>query len=62
LNIGVLNILVDDEEAIQFMKKMPSLGITGGISTAANILASKQLKGNIVTLAPDGIEKYLSIL
>jgi len=64
LNLDLIDdvILVDDEEAIQFMKKMPSLGITGGISTAANILASKQLKGNIVTLAPDGIEKYLSIL
>jgi len=55
-------ILIDDEEAIEFTKKLPSLGITGGISTAANILASKKFKGNIVTVAPDGIEKYISIL
>jgi cysteine synthase A len=55
-------ILIDDEEAIEYTKKLPSIGINGGISTAANILASQQLKGNIVTLAPDGIEKYISIL
>jgi len=55
-------ILIDDEEAIQFMKKLPKKGITGGISTAANILAAKQLKGKTITLAPDGIERYLSIL
>ncbi|EDM23452.1 pyridoxal-phosphate dependent enzyme [Caminibacter mediatlanticus] len=63
LDINLIDdvILIDDDEAIEFMKKMPKLGITGGISTAANILASKKLQGNIVTLAPDGIEKYLSI-
>jgi len=52
--------LVDDEEAIEFMKKLPSKGITGGISTAANILASYNFE-NSLTLAPDGIEKYLSL-
>ncbi|WP_457564812.1 PLP-dependent cysteine synthase family protein [Caminibacter sp.] len=55
-------ILVDDEEAIEFTKKLPSLGIRGGISTAANIIAAKELKGNVVTISPDGIEKYISIL
>ncbi|GAB6074200.1 PLP-dependent cysteine synthase family protein [Nautilia lithotrophica] len=55
-------ILIDDDEAIEFTKQLPSLGITGGISTAANILASQKLNGNIVTIAPDGIEKYISIL
>jgi len=55
-------ILIDDEEAVEFTRKLPRLGIRGGISTAANILASKKLKGNIVTVAPDGIEKYISIL
>jgi cysteine synthase A len=55
-------ILVDDDEAVEFTKRLPSLGITGGISTAANILAAQKLKGNIITLAPDGIEKYISIL
>jgi len=55
-------ILVDDEEVIEFTKKLPTLGITGGISTSANILASQKLKGNIVTVAPDNIERYLSFL
>jgi len=55
-------ILIDDDEAVTLTKKLPTLGITGGISTAANILASKQLKGNIVTVSPDSIERYLSVL
>jgi cysteine synthase A len=55
-------ILINDDEAVEFTKRLPSLGITGGISTAANILAAQKLKGNIVTIAPDGIEKYISIL
>jgi cysteine synthase A len=55
-------ILIDDEEAIEYTKKLPSIGITGGISTAANILAAKKLKGKVLTIAPDGIEKYISIL
>jgi cysteine synthase A len=54
-------ILTDDDEAVEFTKKLPSLGITGGISTAANILAAKQFKGNTLTVAPDSIERYLSI-
>jgi cysteine synthase A len=55
-------ILINDEEAVEFTKKLPKLGITGGISTAANILAAQKLKGNVVTVAPDGIERYISIL
>jgi len=55
-------ILINDEEALEFAKKMPSLGITGGISTAANIIAAQKLQGNIVTVAPDSIERYLSII
>jgi cysteine synthase A len=55
-------ILVDDEETIEFTKQLSSIGITGGISSAANILASKQLNGNVVTIAPDSVEKYISIL
>ena len=55
-------VLIDDEEAIEFTKKLPKLGINGGISTAANILASYQFKTNTITLAPDGIERYISIL
>jgi len=53
--------LVDDEEVIDFMKKLPNYGITGGISTAANILVALKFKDSL-TLAPDGIERYLSIL
>jgi len=55
-------ILVDDDEVIEFTKKLPTLGITGGISTAANIIAAKKLKGDVVTVAPDSIERYLSFL
>jgi len=55
-------ILINDDEAVGFTKQLPGLGITGGISTAANILASQQLSGNVVTVAPDGIERYISIL
>jgi cysteine synthase A len=54
-------ILIKSDEAVEYMKKLPNLGITGGISTAANILAAKKLNGNIVTISPDGIEKYLSL-
>ena len=64
LNLSLIDdvILIDDEEAIEFMKKLPSLGINGGISTAANILAAQQIKEETLTLAPDGIERYLSII
>jgi len=55
-------ILINDEEAVEFTKRMPKIGITGGISTAANILASQKLQGNILTIAPDGIERYISLL
>ncbi len=55
-------VLIEDDEAVEFTKKLPKIGITGGISTAANILAAQTLKGNIVTIAPDGIERYISVL
>jgi len=55
-------ILVDDEEVIEFSKQFLSLGVTGGVSSIANFLASRQLKGKIVTIAPDSIERYLSFL
>ena len=54
-------VLVDEDEAINLMKKLPKKGITGGISTAANIIAAKEYK-DVLTIAPDGIERYLSIL
>ena len=63
-DLGLIDdvILINDDEAVEFTKNLPSVGITGGISTSANILASQRLRGNIVTVAPDGIEKYISIL
>jgi len=54
-------VLIDDDEAIEYMKKLPSFGITGGISTAANVLAAFNFEDSL-TIAPDGIEKYLSIM
>jgi len=55
-------ILVDDEEVIEFSKQFSAYGVTGGLSSAANFLAAKHLKGKVVTVAPDSIEKYLSFL
>ena len=55
-------ILVDDEEVIEFSKEFSAFGVIGGLSSAANFIASKQLKGKVVTIAPDSIEKYLSFL
>ena len=52
-------VLVDDDEVLDYVKNMP---INGGISTSANILASLNLKGKVLTIAPDSIERYLSIL
>lgn len=61
-------MLVDDEEAIKetiaFAKET---GILVGISSGANIALAKRLasyypKKTIVTIAPDGGEKYLSVL
>ncbi len=55
-------ILVDDDEVIEFSKQFSTLGITGGLSSSANFIAAKQLKGKVVTIAPDNIERYLSFL
>jgi len=55
-------ILVDDDEVIEFSKQFSTLGITGGLSSSANFIASKQLNGKVVTIAPDNIERYLSFL
>ena len=55
-------ILVDDEEVIEFSKQFSAYGVTGGLSSAANFIASRELKGKVVTVAPDSIEKYLSFL
>ena len=63
INLSLIDevVLVNEDEAIELMKNLPKKGITGGISTAANIIAAKNYK-NALTIAPDGIERYLSIL
>lgn len=60
-------VTVKDEDAINTIKLLGEKeGILGGISSGANVYASmeiaKKFKGkNIVTISPDGIEKYLSM-
>ncbi len=61
-------MLIDDEEAIQeSIHFARQTGILVGISSGANIALAKRLsklypQANIVTIAPDGGEKYLSVL
>lgn len=61
-------LLVDDEEAItETVEFAKEYGILIGISSGANIALAKRLASydpqkTIVTIAPDGGEKYLSIL
>ena len=61
-------MMIDDEEAIretvQFARET---GILVGISSGANLVLAKRLAryypdSTIVTIAPDGGEKYLSVL
>lgn len=60
-------VTVKDEDAINTIKLLGEKeGILVGISSGANVYASmeiaKKFKGkNIVTISPDGIEKYLSM-
>lgn len=60
-------VTVKDEDAINTIKLLGvKEGILVGISSGANVYASmeiaKKFKGkNIVTISPDGIEKYLSM-
>ena len=61
-------IKISTEEAIDFAKKLSQdFGLFVGISTGANVAAAYQLakklgKGKtVVTVSPDGGEKYLSI-
>lgn len=58
-------IPVNDEDAINMSKKIAlNLGIGGGISSGANmiasILAKEENEGNIVTVFPDDNKKYIS--
>ena len=61
-------MLISNEEAIEETKKFArTAGILVGISSGGNIALAKRLAAyypdkNIVTVAPDGGEKYLSVL
>lgn len=61
-------LLIDDDEAIKETKAFAQeTGILVGISSGANIALAKRLSKyypdkKIVTIAPDGGEKYLSVL
>lgn len=58
-------ILIDDEEAIVMAQNIAkTLGIGIGISSGANLLASilmhETVEGNIVTVFPDDMKKYIT--
>lgn len=58
-------ILIDDEEAIVMAQNIAkTLGIGVGISSGANLLASilmhETVEGNIVTVFPDDLKKYIT--
>lgn len=61
-------LLVDDEEALEETKRfVRETGVFVGISSGANIALARRLatyypNQTIVTIAPDGGEKYLSVL
>lgn len=69
LDINIIDeiITVKDDDAINTIKLLGEKeGVLVGISSGANVFASieigKKYKGkNIVTVSPDGIEKYLSM-
>lgn len=62
-----LIMTIDDEEAYEGVKLMAEKeGILVGISSGANIMAALKLSQmypniNIVTIAPDGLDKYMSL-
>ncbi len=59
---------VSDEEAFSEVQTfMRESGVSIGLSSGAAIVAAKRIareepKANIVVIAPDGVEKYLSLL
>ena len=59
---------VSDEEAFREVQTfMRESGVSIGLSAGAAIVAAKRIaredpKANIVVIAPDGVEKYLSLL
>ena len=58
-------ILIEDDEAIKMSQKLAtSLGIGVGISSGANLLGAilmhEKIDGNIVTIFPDDLKKYIT--
>jgi cysteine synthase len=58
-------LFIDEEEALRLMRKLNKAGISAGPSSGANLwgaaeIARKINEGVIVTILPDGMEKYLS--
>lgn len=58
-------LLITDEEAITMANMLSkSLGLGVGISSGANMMAAikmnEEIKGNIVTIFPDDLKKYIS--
>ncbi len=58
-------LLITDEEALEMASMLASdLGLGVGISSGANFLAAvkmeEEVKGNIVTVFPDDLKKYIS--
>lgn len=58
-------VLIDDDDAIEMSRKLAkNLGIGVGISSGANllgaILMNERIKGEIVTVFPDDLKKYLT--
>lgn len=69
LDMSVIDeiITVSDDDAIKYVKTLGyKEGLLVGISSGANVYAALELSKKykykkIVTVAPDGIEKYLSM-
>lgn len=67
LDLNIIDdiILISDEEAIKMSQKLATeLGIGVGISSGANmigaILMHEKIEGNIVTVFPDDLKKYVT--
>ena len=67
LDLNIIDdiILISDEEAIKMSQKLATeLGIGVGISSGANmigaILMHEKIEGNIVTIFPDDLKKYIT--
>jgi cysteine synthase len=60
---GILSI--DEDRSLELSRQLVQMGISAGLSSGANLwgaieLAREIKRGQIVTVFPDGMEKYLS--